>query len=37
MWDEITYPVPNIPDGATVEICEYINNFIPYFTEYMIT
>ena len=27
MWDEITYPCPNI-NGCTVEVCEWITNFI---------
>ena len=30
VWDEITYPFPNF-NGATVEVWEGINNFIPYF------
>ena len=31
MWGEITYPFPNF-DGATVEVCEWISNFIQHFT-----
>ena len=27
MWDEITYPFPNF-NGCTVEVWEYISNFI---------
>ena len=30
MWYEITYPFPNLY-GATVEVWEWIRNFIPYF------
>ena len=30
MWDEITYPFPNL-NGATVEIWVQISNFIPHF------
>ena len=28
-WDEITYPFPNF-NGATVEVWEWISNFIPH-------
>ena len=28
-WDEITYPFPNF-NGGTVEVWEWINNFIPH-------
>ena len=28
VWDELSYPFPNF-DGATVEIWDWINNFIP--------
>ena len=31
VWDEITYPVPNI-NGADVEICIWIGDFIPHIT-----
>ena len=31
MWDEITYPFLNY-NGATVEVKEWISNFIPHFT-----
>ena len=27
VWDQITYPFPNF-NGATVEVCEYISNFV---------
>ena len=30
VWDEITYPFPNF-NGCTVEVWEWINNFIPHF------
>ena len=30
MWEEITYPFPDF-NGATVEVWEWINNFIPHF------
>ena len=30
VWDKITYPFPNF-NGATVEVWEWINNFIPHF------
>ena len=33
--DEITYPFPNF-NGATVEVWEWISNFIPHFLIYMI-
>ena len=36
MWDEITYPFLNF-NGATVEVLEWISNFIPHFTEHVIT
>ena len=35
MWDEITYPFPNF-NGATVEVCEWMTNFILHLTEYVI-
>ena len=31
MWDEITYPFLNF-NGATVEVYEWISNFIPHLT-----
>ena len=35
VWDEITYPSPNINgtivDGTAAEIWEWIRNFIPYY------
>ena len=31
MWDEITYSFPNF-NGATVEVWEWISDFIPHFT-----
>ena len=36
MWDEIIYPFPNF-NGATIEIWEWISNFIPHITEHVIT
>ena len=30
VWDEITYPFLNF-NGATIEVHELINNFIPHF------
>ena len=36
MWDEITYSFPKF-NGATVEVWEWISNFIPHFTGRMIT
>ena len=36
VWDEITYPFPNF-NGTTVEVWEWISNFIPYFIEYVIS
>ena len=36
VWDEIPNPFPNF-NGATVEALEWISNFIPHFTEYVIT
>ena len=30
VWDEVTYPFPNF-NGCTVEVWEWISNFIPYF------
>ena len=35
MWDETTFPFPNF-NGATVEIWEWISNFISQFTGYVI-
>ena len=35
MWDEITHPFPNF-NGATVEVWEWISNFIPHFTGHVI-
>ena len=34
-WDEITYPFPNVND-CTVEVLEWIGNFIPLFTKHVI-
>ena len=34
--DEITYPFPNF-SGCTVNVCEWINNFIPHFVMDVIT
>ena len=36
MWEEITYVSPNL-NGATIEVSEWINNFIPLYTAYAIT
>ena len=35
-WDEIIYSFPNF-NGAPVDIWEWISNFIPHFTEHVIT
>ena len=35
MWDEIIYPFPNF-NGATVEVWEWISNFIPHLLSIMI-
>ena len=35
VWREITYPFPNF-NGATVEVWEWISNFIPHFIMDMI-
>ena len=31
MWDEINYPFSKFK-GSTIEVWEWISNFIPYFT-----
>ena len=36
VWDEITYPFPNY-NSATVEVSEWISNFIPYIIMDVIT
>ena len=36
MWDEITYPFPNI-NCFIVEVWKWISNFTPHFTGYVIT
>ena len=36
VWDELTYPFPNF-NGATVEVWEWIGNFIPHFMIDVIT
>ena len=36
VWDEITYPFLNF-NGATVEVYEWITNFIPHFRMGVIT
>ena len=36
VWDETTYPFPNF-DGATVEVWEWIGNFISHFTGHVLT
>ena len=35
VWDEITHPFPNF-NGCTVEVWEWISNFIPHFTWRMV-
>ena len=36
VWDEINYPIPNF-SGTTVEIREWISNFIPHFNGHVMT
>ena len=36
VWDEITYPFPNF-NGCTIEVWEWISNFIPHFIIDVIT
>ena len=36
MWYEITYPFANI-NGCTIEVWEWISNFIPHFTRHVTT
>ena len=36
MWDEITYPFSNF-NGSTIEVWEWISNFIQHFTGNVIT
>ena len=36
MWDEITFLFPNF-NGCTIEVWEWIHNFIPHFTGHVIT
>ena len=36
VWGEITYPFPNF-NGCTIEVWEWINNFIPHSTGHVIT
>ena len=36
VWDDNTCPFPNF-NGATVEVWEWISNFIPHFTRHLIT
>ena len=33
VWDEIAYPFPNF-NGVTIEVSEWVSNFIPHFTEH---
>ena len=35
--DEITNPFPNFNDAAAVEIWESMSNFMPHFTEHVLT
>ena len=32
MWDEITYLFPNF-NGVAIDVCKWINNFMPHFIE----
>ena len=34
-WDEISYPFQNF-NGCTVEVWDWICNFIPHFTEHVV-
>ena len=36
LWDEITYPFPNF-NSCTVEVWEWISNFIPHLARHVIT
>ena len=36
VWDEITYSLPNF-NGATVEVWEWISNFVPHIIMDVIT
>ena len=36
MWNEISYPVSNL-NGCTVEVWEWISDFIPHLTVHLIT
>ena len=36
MWDEITYPFQNF-NSCTIEVWEWISNFIPHFIVHVIT
>ena len=36
LWDEITYPLPNF-DGCTLEVWEWVSNFIPHIIMDVIT
>ena len=36
MWDEITYSFPNF-NGCTVEVWDWISNFVPHFPGWLIT
>ena len=36
VWDKITYQFPNL-SGATVEVWQWISNFISHFTGHVIT
>ena len=36
LWDEITYPFPNF-NSFTIEVWEWISNFIPHFSGHAIT
>ena len=36
VWDEITYLLPNV-NGSTIEVWEWISNFILHFTGLVLT
>ena len=36
LWDEVTYPFPNF-NSCTVEVLEWIDNFIPHIKTYLMT
>ena len=36
LYNKITYPFPNV-NGSSIEVSEWIGNFIPHFIKYVIT